>query len=166
MQNYRRSLPNTTFARSGYPDRHRHRPPYVSPYRTRYPYLLAPYGWMGSDYLGYPDDSDSSAAPADNGGPYDAQPPEPDQLAANPPSMPQMQTLSPPPAQLSQDAVTLVYKDGRPAEQIRNYILTPTTLYVQDQLHRAIPVEQLDLVATARANQEAGVTFQLPNGSR
>jgi len=167
MQSYRRSVPNNAIARSAYPDHGRHRRPYVSPYHTRYPYLLAtPYGWIGSDYLGYPDDSDASAAPADNAGPYDAQLPEPDQLAGNPPYMPQMQSLSPPPVPLTQDAVTLVYKDGRPAEQIHNFVLTPTTLYVQDQQGRSIRVDQLDLEATAKANQEAGVSFQLPDASR
>jgi len=69
-------------------------------------------------------------------------------------------------APASEEAVTLIFKDGRPPEQIHNYILTPTTLYVGDQHHRAIPTDQLDLVATARVNQDAGVDFQLPNALR
>ena len=44
-------------------------------------------------------------------------------------------------------AVTLVFKDGRPSEQIHNYLLTRTTLYVQDQHRRDIALDQLDLSA-------------------
>jgi hypothetical protein len=60
------------------------------------------------------------------------------------------------------EAVTLVFKDGRPPEQIHNYILTRTTLFVRDQHARKIPTDQLDLAATAKVNQDAGVDFQLP----
>ncbi len=72
----------------------------------------------------------------------------------------------PAPWPLSEDAVTLIFKDGRPPEQIHNYVLTRTTLFVGDQRRRAIPTDQLDLVATARVNQEAGVDFQLPEAPR
>lgn len=60
------------------------------------------------------------------------------------------------------DAVTLVFKDGRPVEKIHNYALTRTTLYVTDARPREIPVAALDLAATQKANREAGVRFQLP----
>ncbi len=60
------------------------------------------------------------------------------------------------------DAVTIVFRDGRPRQQIRNYILTRKTLFIGDDNQPAIPVEQLDLIATIKANEEAGVTFQLP----
>jgi hypothetical protein len=60
------------------------------------------------------------------------------------------------------DAVTLIFKDGRPPEHIHNYLLTPTTLFVGDQQRRTIPVDQLDLTATAQVNQDAGVDFRLP----
>jgi hypothetical protein len=72
----------------------------------------------------------------------------------------------PAPDPASEEAVTLIFKDGRPPEQIHNYVLTRTTLYVGDQHRRAIPTDQLDLVATAKVNQDAGVEFQLPNASR
>jgi hypothetical protein len=67
------------------------------------------------------------------------------------------------PAPTREEAVTLIFKDGRPPEQIHNYLLTRTTLFVGDQGRRAIPTDQLDLVATAKVNQDAGVDFQLPN---
>jgi hypothetical protein len=63
-----------------------------------------------------------------------------------------------------EDAVTLVFKDGRPAEHIHNYAMTRTTLYVQDQHHREIAIADLDLAATVKANREAGVSFAVPQG--
>jgi len=60
------------------------------------------------------------------------------------------------------DAVTIVFRDGRPRQQIRNYILTRKTLFIGDDDQPSIPVEQLDLTATIKANEEAGVIFQVP----
>ncbi len=90
--------------------------------------------------------------------PYPPVPPLPSQLSA----------AQPDPATVpsSETPVTLVFKDGRPPEHIHNYVLTRTTLYVQDKDRRNIPVDQLDLVATGKANQEAGVDFQVPDPVR
>jgi hypothetical protein len=66
------------------------------------------------------------------------------------------------PASESGESVTLVFKDGRPSEQIHNYILSRTTLSVLDQHRQDIPVDALDLAATQKANREAGVDFRLP----
>ena len=63
-------------------------------------------------------------------------------------------------------AVTLVFKDGRPNQQIHNYMLTRTTLFVQDEHRREIPVDDLDLAATQKINKDDGVDFQLPGASR
>jgi hypothetical protein len=63
-------------------------------------------------------------------------------------------------------AVTLVFKDGRPNQQIHNYMLTRTTLYVQDERRREIPVDDLDLAVTQKINKEDGIDFQLPGISR
>lgn len=63
-------------------------------------------------------------------------------------------------------AVTLVFKDGRPTEQIHNYMLTRKTLFVEEQRLREISVDQLDLAATEKINQEVGVDFRLPGTSR
>jgi hypothetical protein len=122
-------------------------------------------GWVNPYFLSYLDDSgydDSSTSPAyaseaDNGPPADQGQPEPPG-----PYQPAFELPRPSPALGSQEAVTLVFKDGRPPEQIHNYLLTRATLYVQDQQHRDIPIDQLDLVATARVNQDAGVDFHLP----
>jgi len=65
-----------------------------------------------------------------------------------------------------EDAVTLVFKDGRPPEHIHNYAMTRTTLYVQDPHHQEIPMDELDLPATEKANREAGVSFEVPQGAQ
>ena len=116
-----------------------------------------------SSYYAAPQPSDYS------NGPYQAQPEDQQGTAPREPYEQQPSTLhrapygaeqSLPPA--SEDAVTLVFKDGRPPEQIHNYLLTPITLTVIDQHRRDIPVDQIDLNATAKANLQAGVEFSIP----
>jgi hypothetical protein len=72
------------------------------------------------------------------------------------------QSPAPAPALVNQEAVTLVFKDHRPNEQIHNYMLSGTTLSILDHQHRDIPVTELDLAATEKANRDAGVDFHLP----
>jgi hypothetical protein len=62
--------------------------------------------------------------------------------------------------------VTLIFKDGRPPEQIRNFLLTQGTLYVGGERRREISVDDIDLAATSSVNRNLGVEFQLPGGSR
>jgi hypothetical protein len=66
------------------------------------------------------------------------------------------------PSLYDNDAVTLIFKDGRAPEKIYNYALTRTTLYVTDAKRQEIPVAALDLAATEKVNRTAGVRFQLP----
>ncbi len=61
-----------------------------------------------------------------------------------------------------EDATTIIFKDGRPSEQIHNYALSRTALYITGSHLREIPLNELDLAATVRVNREAGVPFQLP----
>jgi hypothetical protein len=65
-----------------------------------------------------------------------------------------------------QEKTTLIFKDGRPAERISNYILTRDTIYVGDRRPSEIPLDELDLAATAKVNRAAGVDFRLPESSR
>jgi hypothetical protein len=149
-------------ARTPYTGSWRYRRPYVSHFRGGAPYGVA--GWVAPGYLGYPlyteDAGGDNAAPAQSAEEaYEAPappelPPYPNQLAASP-----AQAM---PAPSSQDAVTLVFADGRPSEQIHNYLLTRTTLFVLDQRHRDIPLDQLDFAATAKVNHDAGIDFHLP----
>lgn len=78
------------------------------------------------------------------------------------PSAPESQA---PAAIQGEGAVTLVFKDGRPSEQIRNYMLTPTTLYIGGEHHREIPLDQIDMAATEDANRDTGTDFHLPAAS-
>jgi hypothetical protein len=60
-------------------------------------------------------------------------------------------------------ATTLIFKDGRAPEKIRNYIATRSTVTVIDgPRHHDIAVADLDLPATIKANRDAGTGFQLP----
>jgi hypothetical protein len=114
--------------------------------------------------------TDDSAAPPDQAtagaaGEYDAPPYDQSQPPPPPyPPAPTVSQLAPPPQ--NEEAVTLIFKDGRPSEQIHNYVLTRTTLFVDDRQRREIPTDQLDLVATAKINQEAGIDFRLPSAAR
>ena len=148
-----------------------HRRPYTSAYRSGYGYGILGYGypgWVDPGYVGNPDEDDDGSAQqvaaGDNGtgydqsgdqGPYDQALP----LAPYPP-MPAQAPASA--TQLPQEAVTLIFKDGRPPEQIRNYILTGSTLYVGGRRPSQISVDELDLPETARVNRDAGVDFQMP----
>jgi len=147
-------------------------------------------GWAGPGYLGYGDsylDADGGDGSSQDGqadvdaqayGPqpyYGEQPgdgSEPYQVAAAPypgdapypeaapQAAPRAVAAEPPPA--PEDAVTIVFKDGRTPLQIHNYALTPTMLYVTDARHRDIPLADIDLAATDKANREAGVSFTVP----
>jgi hypothetical protein len=119
---------------------------------------------------GYPDtigigDDDTQASPTNAAEGNEAQPDEqgpPELRPPYPPYPPPNDLPHPSAAAEGQETVTLIFKDGRPPEQIHNYLLTRTTLYVGDVPHRDIPTAQLDLAATAKVNHDAGVDFHLP----
>lgn len=74
------------------------------------------------------------------------------------PAAPQMQYVPG-----SASTVILIYKDGRPPEQIQNYLATRSTLTVLDGgRRREIPLSELNIPATISANHQTGVDFQLP----
>jgi len=85
-----------------------------------------------------------------------------------PPANSPPQYAPPPPADQplkapADEIVTMIiFKDGRPAEQVHNYALTPSMLYVLDRHKQDIPVGQIDLAATEKANRAAGIEFQIP----
>jgi hypothetical protein len=60
-------------------------------------------------------------------------------------------------------ALVVVFNDGRPPEQIHNYLLTADTLTVLDAQYRQIPLAQIDVAATQRANRTSGVDFRVPD---
>jgi hypothetical protein len=144
-------------------------------------------GWYDPYLFDYADDNgydDAAAYPYDqsaesggyNGqqpdqgsyeqGPYEQGPYQGPPIPYQPQPQPHTAAPSSAPASETGEAVTLVFKDGRPSEQIHNYILSRTTLSVLDQHHQEIPVGDLDLAATQKANRDAGVDFSLPGASR
>jgi hypothetical protein len=160
----RRNGPANYVARPAHSAVSPYRRPYLRPYHARIPFVDPVWtGWIGPGFLGYPDTTGygDSTAPPNYAEPYESQPPDVSQPATSN-LYPESVEPSPPSSALeSEEAVTLVFKDGRPPEQIHNYVLTRTTLYVRDQHHRDIPLDQLDLAATQRLNHDAGVDFQL-----
>jgi hypothetical protein len=131
--------------------------------------------WLGLGYWDYPDSSDygydgydDSQAPPYYAG-YDPQADQPQPPESNDQPRPYYQQ-QPPAASLSpapptQSAVILVFKDGRPSEQVHNYLLSRDSISVWDEHPREIPISQLDLEATEKANRDAGVDFKLPGAA-
>ena len=82
------------------------------------------------------------------------------------------QDVPPPPPgpsePLTQAAITLIFKDGH-SQQVRNYALTKTTLYVLDDAASGrrpeIPLDKIDVAATEETNREAGVDFVIPTAA-
>lgn len=143
-------------------------------YGWGYPYLPAYMYYPGFYGDSYYDDSAAQPYYNPSAGPYN---PPPDPTEPEPPpaytpwpeSSPTPAPSSEPPSSAAVNLtapVTLVFKDGRPPEKIHNYLLTATTLSVLDQGRREIPVDQIDLPATAATNRKAGVDFALPGASR
>ncbi len=64
-----------------------------------------------------------------------------------------------------QQALTLIFNNGRPPETVYNYMLTASTLTVLDAQYQQIPVSQIDLPATVSANRAQGTNFQVPNAT-
>jgi hypothetical protein len=147
-------------------------------YGVSIPYSV---GWIAPGGFGYagpgfydPGDYDPSAQPsypAQSDYPMGSYPPPqryeaPPAPEPAPPSNALQPAYSPAPEPETADAVTLVFKDGRPSQEIHNYLLTRSTLYVRDQQRHEIPVDELDLVATQKLNRSAGVEFQLPGWAK
>jgi hypothetical protein len=67
----------------------------------------------------------------------------------------------PPATQISADTV-FVFRDHR-SEEIQNYAIVGKTLWVfTEQRARKVPIAELDVPATTKANEARGVEFRLP----
>ncbi len=76
-------------------------------------------------------------------------------------------SVPPPQPQAQSEAVstptTLVLRNGN-SEQVQNYAITGQTILVFDkQRMTKIPLSELDVPATKAANEERGVSFQIPS---
>jgi len=136
-----------------------------------YPAYLGYGGFYG---YGYADDSSydqSQPAQAYQDGNAQAPPPDSgyyDQTyvqapPARPAYQPQAAAAAPVP---DQPETTLLFKDGRPPQQVQNYAVTRTTLYVLDgERRRAIPLDEIDLPQTEKTNRDSGLDFEVPSGA-
>jgi hypothetical protein len=131
------------------------------------------------DYSAYPQqvqpDYPQQAPPPEYGYSYPQAQPVPDGAYAYPvvppgyeayaqpaPVTPQMQYVPG-----SATTIILIYRDGRPPEEIQNYLATRSTLTILDGgRRREVPLSDLDIPATMSANRQTGVDFQLPTGAR
>lgn len=153
----------------GYPV-HSYRPPYVPYFYARSTYLVP--GLLNS-YWDYPysssySDDQSASYPAqeqvENNGDYDSAPApyEPQQAQDVPPPPPDSAEPIP------QAPVTLIFKDGH-SQQIHNYAMTRTKLYVLDDAGSGrrpeISLDEINVLATAKANRDTGVDFVVPAGT-
>lgn len=84
---------------------------------------------------------------------------------------PPMQS-APPPAQSNtaprtkstpEPPTTLVFRSGK-TEEVQNYAIVDHTMWVlNERLARKIPLSDLDIPATEKANDESGVGFEIPS---
>lgn len=134
-------------------------------YRNRqlvYPYFgggyYLPYGY-DYDY----DDSDAAAPGPDDSGPAYGPVPHPypraDDYRAELNSQPQAPVSD-------QPETVLVFRDGH-QQEIKNYAIVGATLYdLSDGRTHKVQLAELDLGATVKQNDDRGITFQLPAGTK
>ena len=134
-----------------------------------FPYSGEGWGDPGDNAGPGPDSAGQSYGPQapDGGEPAGAAPyPDPQDLENLPSPLLPPRPYAPPVASVAppaeEDALTLIFKDGRPSERIRNYALTHTSLYITGKHTREIPLDELDLPATERVNHAAGMDFRVP----
>jgi len=126
-------------------------------------------GETASDYGGAaPDDEEAPPYPNYAAAPYAPQDTAPAQPAAqNAPRPAPKPAYAAPSATESAEPLTVIFKDGRKSEQIRNYMLTATVLTDLDRQHyEQIPLDQIDVAATEQANRVHGIDFRVPPPSR
>jgi hypothetical protein len=135
-------------------------PEYGYPQPAPQPGYAYPYPQPAPAYPAYPE---PQPAPPQGAYAYPSVPPGYEAYVPQPaPVTPQMQYVPG-----SASTVILIYKDGRPPEQIQNYLATRSTLTVLDGgRRREIPVSDLNIPATVSANRQTGVDFQLPTASQ
>ncbi|HUB28373.1 MAG TPA: hypothetical protein VL967_01705 [Terracidiphilus sp.] len=132
-----------------------------------YPWLLDPgfYDWGDSDDSASENSAYNQSAPSS----IDAAPPYPQEAfaAPNPPAYPTQRAASVPAQPLASQPLTVIFKGGRAPEKVQNYMMTARVLTDLDSQHyERIPLDQIDLAATQRANSAAGVEFQVPGAAR
>jgi hypothetical protein len=123
---------------------------------------------------GYPPEYPSGDYGQPGGGSYDQPgdqpPPWPgpgpaENIPENPPTNTGISAAFEPP--LEGGPLTVIFKGGRAPEKMQNYMVTAKALTDLDADHyEQIPLDQIDVPATARANRASGMEFQVPAASR
>ncbi|HUK26315.1 MAG TPA: hypothetical protein VLV49_17165 [Terriglobales bacterium] len=94
------------------------------------------------------------------GTPARAEEPQANDYASN--SQPAAEPAPAPPPAENQPMTLLVFKDGRQLE-VQNYAIVGSELYdLTPERRHKIALADLDLAATAKANDERGIDFELP----
>lgn len=142
-----------------------------------YPYYansweLLPYGSGYSDFTG--DETDENTAEQGSEQPSVNEPPpdtgyRPEYPGAEGEPYPGQQAYAAPSAPeapiAAEPELTLIFKDGH-TQAIRNYVLTPSALVILDQpaagRQQRIALDELNLPATEKAAQQAGLDFTPP----
>jgi hypothetical protein len=139
---------------------------YAVPGFLNYGFGYADDSYFGNQEQAASGDANAQAAPPEYGPEYPSPEQAPDQPYQPAPSRPAYQPQTAVDAAPDQPPITLLFKDGRPEQQVQNYAVTRTTLYVLDGARRhEIPLADLDLPQTERVNRDAGVEFTIPAGS-
>lgn len=148
---------------------------YPYPTNGRRPYYYSSGVYLVPGYLGYGFSDDSSYADQSQAGPAyqdvnaQAAPPDSgyDQAYGQTPPRPAYQPQATAPVAIpDQPEITVLFKDGRPPQQVQNYAVTSTTLYVLDgERRREIPLDEIDLPQTEKTNRDAGLDFEIPAGA-
>lgn len=150
------------FGFRGQPLMRRHRREFIAPFWGGY---YPPYAYdYGYDDPGYYTDDSTGQYP---GGPTvfdrNGAPPAPE------PGYDYRAELTPAPSQESvtdQPSTVLIFKDGH-KQEVKNYAIVGATLYdLTEGRTRKVQLAELDLPATVKQNDERGVTFDLPAGSK
>lgn len=157
---------------------------YASPgwgYIYPYPYVIDPgfFDWDDSGDNGQDQNATTSeyAPYADYGEPYPQEPQEP---YNEPPPYPQSpypqqpyqpesapNAARPPSAPSFEESLTVIFKNGRAPQTIRNYMMSTKELTDMDPHHfERIPLGEIDIAATAKLNRARGVNFELPTAVR
>ena len=75
------------------------------------------------------------------------------------------ESAAPPEPPKPQPVTVLIFRDGRKIE-VQNYAISGATLYnLSDSGPHQVALEDLDLTATTKANNDRGISFRLPKKS-
>jgi hypothetical protein len=122
-------------------------------------------GLAANNYVPYSDDGD----PYSQGPPYEPEQPYPGQAGS--PALPPSTARPPysgstPSGAVPEEQLTLIFKDGRAPRTVRNYIMNTKELTDIDPQHfERIPLNEIDIAATVKANRARGVEFEVPSAA-